>query len=350
MIEGVQRAHVILLAIAGTAAAEPVRLEVVADVGAGQKPAVKLVALDSVTDIKLELERDDGKQFTLRQASLAKGKTVTLAVGDGSAGKVSYKGTLSAQVAGASERWSEDIHFDTRVRGGPLSVAYDEAHLDLDKHVLQFKPSRPVADATLVVIGEDGNELGKGAATYKDQPAGAWLAISWTQPADARVMVMKLRAVASDGAATNVELVPWSVTVAHEDVNFRTDSYVIDPDEAKKLDASLVKIRDVVKRAEKFMKVKLYIAGHTDTVGPSAKNRKLSLDRANAIGRYFRKQGLTIPIVVAGFGEDVLKVPTPDDTDERANRRADYVIGPAGGTPPFRGPYLKAKAEWRTLR
>jgi outer membrane protein OmpA-like peptidoglycan-associated protein len=231
----------------------------------------------------------------------------------------------------------------------PIHVTYDSAHLDLDKHELQFRPSRAVTEATLVAIGEDGSELGKGAATYTDAKVD-WLAITWTQPPNTKVMMLKLRVAAADGVATNVELVPWSVAVDHEDVNFSTDSATIEPDEAKKLDASLAKIEDVVKHAEKFMKVRLYIAGHTDTVGPSAKNRKLSLARAQAIAKYFRSKGLAVSIAVAGFGEDVLKVKTADNTDERANRRADYVIGPASGQPPFGGPYLKAKATWSQLK
>ncbi|HET7502043.1 MAG TPA: OmpA family protein [Kofleriaceae bacterium] len=229
----------------------------------------------------------------------------------------------------------------------PIRVAYDAEHLDLDKHVLQFKPSRAITEATLVVIGEDGAELGKAAATYGDANAGRWLALSWTQPGGARVMTLQLRVAAADGAATHVELVPWSVEVEHEDVNFATDSWVIEPGEAGKLDASLAKIEEIARRAGRFMKMKLYIAGHTDTVGPSAKNRKLSLARARAIAEYLHHKGLALPIAIAGFGEDVLKVKTPDSTDERRNRRADYVIGPAAGAPPFHGPYLRAHAEWK---
>ncbi len=231
----------------------------------------------------------------------------------------------------------------------PIHVAYDAEHLDLDKHTLQFKPSRAVAEATLVAIGEDGQELGKGAATYEHAPTD-WWSITWTQPGDERVMMLKLRVAATDGVATNVELIPWSVTIAHEDVNFRTDSAVIDPDERGKLDASLTSITDIAKRAGKFMKLTLYIAGHTDTVGSAAKNRKLSVDRATAIGKYFRAKQLAIPILVAGFGEEVPKVKTPDETDEPANRRADYVLGPAGGVPPFKGGYAKVKADWKPLR
>ena len=229
----------------------------------------------------------------------------------------------------------------------PIHVAYDVAHLDLDKRVLQFKPSRAVTEASLVVIGEDGKELGTGAATYEHAAADAWLAISWTQPAGARVMVMKLRVAAADGAVTNVQLIPWSVTVDHEDVTFKTDSAVVEADQRAKLDASLAKIDDIAKQAAPYMKLTLYIAGHTDTVGPAAKNRQLSLDRAVAIGQYLRGKKLAMPIVVAGFGEEVPKVATPDETDEPANRRADYVLGPAGGAPPFKA---AAKASWKPLR
>lgn len=229
-------------------------------------------------------------------------------------------------------------------------IAYDAAHLDLDRHVLQFKPSRPVTGATLVVLGDGGAELGKGSATYSGAHQSGWLSITWTQPADTRAMVLKLRVVAADRAATNVQLIPWSVAIDHRDVNFSTDSAVIEPSEAPKLDASLAKIAGIVKRNARFMKMTLYIAGHTDTVGPAGKNRTLSMNRALSIGRYFRKKGLSIPIVVAGFGESVLKVKTPDNTDARANRRADYVLGPAGGAPPFRGAYLTAHAAWKRLK
>lgn len=231
----------------------------------------------------------------------------------------------------------------------PIKVGYDADHLDLDKHVLQFKPSRAVDTAELTVIGDDGTQIGKGAASY-DTKASGWLAITWEQPADTRVMMLKLRVQAKDGTASNLELIPWSVEIAHEDVNFATDSAVIEPGEEKKLDASLEKVNEVVKRSEKFMKMKLYVAGHTDTVGGSAKNRKLSLDRARAIAAYYKKKGLKLPIAFAGFGEDVLKVKTADNTDERANRRADYVLGPAAGAPPFKGAYLKAKADWKLLK
>ena len=336
-----------VLLAARVAAAQPVAFELHGEVPIGQKPQLQIRASENVSDLKLELDRDDGKHFTLKPGSLAKGKAVVLSIGDGAAGKASYKGTLSAKAAGGP--WTEDMKFDTVVKA-PLKIAYDAEHLDVDKHELQFKPSRAgVMGAEVTVTTDDGKELPPSSATY-DGKSTDWLAITWTQPAGTRVLKLHLHVTTSDGAGTNVELVPWSVTIDHEDVNFKTDSSVIEESETKKLDASLGKIEDIVKKTAKLLPMKLYVAGHTDTVGAPAKNRKLSLDRAQAIAAYFKKKGLTIPIVFAGFGEDVLKVKTADNTDEAANRRADYVLGPAAGTPPFKGAYLKAHAQWKQLK
>jgi outer membrane protein OmpA-like peptidoglycan-associated protein len=231
----------------------------------------------------------------------------------------------------------------------PIKVGYDAEHLDLDKRELQFKLNRAADTADLTVIGDDGKDLAKATLDLKGKAANTWIPISWTQPADSRVMILKLRVASEDGVASNVELIPWSVAVDHEDVNFSTDSAKIETTETAKLDASLGKIADIVKKSDRFVKMRLYIAGHTDTVGPSPKNRKLSIDRATAIGAYFRSKGLTIPIAIAGYGEEVLKAKTADNVDERINRRVDYVLGPVAGAPPFKGPYLKVKVGWTNL-
>lgn len=339
----------ILLLVAGAASAQPVSYQLKGEVPQGEKPQIRVTAATPVTGLEIALDRDDGKHFVMKHGTLAKGAQVTLNIGDGAPGKSSWKGTISVQAAGDAKRWSDQLTFETLVRA-PVKVGYDVDHLDLDKRVLQFTMSRPAGSAELVVIGDDGKEIGKGAATYAKEAPGTWLSITWTQPADTRVMMLKLRAVTADELVTNVELIPWSVTVDHEDVTFATDSAKIEKSEEPKLDASLAKITEIVKRSEKFLKMRLYVAGHTDTVGPSAKNRKLSLDRARAIAAYFRTHGLAVPIAFAGFGEEVPKVKTPDNTDERANRRVDYVLGPEGGAPPFKGPYLKVKASWATAK
>lgn len=339
----------VVLLCAANAYAQPVSYQTKLDVPLGQKPQVRITAAQAVRDVRIELDRDDGKHVVVKQGPLARNQAVTLSIGDGAAGKASWKGTISAQAAGDDHRWSDPLQLDTFVRP-PLHVGYDAEHLDLDKHELRFTMSRVAGHAAITAIGEDGSELGKGSATYASEKPSRWLAITWTQPQRSRVLMLKLHAESADGGASDVELVPWSVSIDHEDVNFATDSAEIATSEDGKLATSVTKIQDIVGRSDKFVKLKLYVAGHTDTVGPAAKNQKLSLARAHAIAAYFRKQGIVLPIVVAGFGESVLKVPTKDETDERANRRADYVIGPVGAPPPFKGPYLKARATWVEIR
>lgn len=343
------RIAMLVLLCAANAYAQPVSYQTKLDVPLGQKPQVRITAAQPVSDVRIELERDDGKHVVIKQGALARNQAVTLSIGDGAAGKASWKGTISAQAIGEDHRWTDPLQFATFVRP-PLHVGYDAEHLDLDKHALQFTMSRPAGQAVITAIGEDGSELGQGSATYANEKPNTWVAITWTQPVNTRVLMLKLHAESADGGASDVELVPWSVSIDHEDVNFATDSAEIANSEDGKLATSVKKIQDIVKRSEKFVKMKLYVAGHTDTVGPSAKNQRLSLARARAIAAYFRKQGIALPIAVAGFGESVLKVPTKDETDERANRRADYVIGPVGAQPPFKGPYLKARATWVELR
>ncbi|MBX3158691.1 MAG: OmpA family protein [Deltaproteobacteria bacterium] len=314
----------------------------------GEKPILELTGVQAVTSLTIDLARGDGKKFSVRPGAIAAGQVVTVPIGDGAPGKATYKCTFSAVLAGG-QKWTDTVEFETAVTL-PIKFQYDVDHLDLDKRVLQFKVSRPIDKASLVVIGEDGKELGKGDAAYADKlPADGWLPIGWTQPAGARVLTLKLRAVASDGAVALLDLTPWSFEVEHEDVNFATDSATIDPGETAKLDASLAKIAETMKRVT-VVKMQLYVAGHTDTVGPNDKNLRLSQARALAIAKYFRSKGLAIPIAVAGYGEEVLKVHSGQDKDERANRRADYVLGPAGGTPPFRGAYNKFRASWSVLK
>lgn len=336
-----------IVALTGIAAGQPVSFRLQGRVPVGQKPKLVVTATKSVTEIRVDLDRDDGKRFAMKWGVLAKGKSTTFEIGDGKVGKASYKGQISAFVG--DEKWNDVLEFDTAVTA-PIKITYDADHLDLDKHELQVKVSRPVDSAELVVFGVDGKEIGQGTAKWTGEPADKWLSITWKQLPAARVMTMKLRVASDDGVASNLELIPWSVAIDHEDVNFATDSAVIAATETEKLDASLAKIAEVIKTSGRFMKMKLYVAGHTDTVGANAKNRKLSLDRAVAIGTYFKKKGVKIPIVVAGFGEEVLKVSTKDNVDEAKNRRSDYVLGPAAGTPPFKGPYLKVKADWKQLR
>jgi len=121
-------------------------------------------------------------------------------------------------------------------------------------------------------------------------------------------------------------LFPWSVYIPHEEVNFATGFGQHRPAETPKLQASLNQIADALAKHKNLGPIKLYIAGHTDTVGAAPYNLGLSRKRAQSIAGWFRKNGLRIPIAYEGFGEFALAVATPDNTDEPRNRRVDYIL------------------------
>jgi outer membrane protein OmpA-like peptidoglycan-associated protein len=136
-------------------------------------------------------------------------------------------------------------------------------------------------------------------------------------------------------------IIPWSLSVPHEEVNFETDSDVIRPSEVPKLEASLALIKDAVSKHGDLGKITLFVAGHTDTVGTAEHNLTLSRKRARMIASWFKGRGLAIPILYEGIGESGLLVRTADQVDEPRNRRAEYILALAP-------PRLGGDSSWKT--
>lgn len=69
------------------------------------------------------------------------------------------------------------------------------------------------------------------------------------------------------------------------------------------------------------------IIGHTDTTGPDAINKKLSLERALAVEKILRagipRQG---SVEIQSFGSKGLLIPTPPNIDEPRNRAVEILI------------------------
>jgi len=71
----------------------------------------------------------------------------------------------------------------------------------------------------------------------------------------------------------------------------------------------------------------IVVTGHTDTVGTSEYNDKLSMQRAGRVKTFLT--GIGIPpdrIQTAGRGERELLVPTADNVDEPRNRRVEINV------------------------
>jgi len=73
--------------------------------------------------------------------------------------------------------------------------------------------------------------------------------------------------------------------------------------------------------------VRLQVTGFTDTSGSASYNQRLSERRANAVAAALEKLGVPrSDMVIAGRGENDLRVPTPNGVREPQNRRVEIVF------------------------
>ncbi|MFN6935748.1 MAG: OmpA family protein [Tsuneonella sp.] len=105
-------------------------------------------------------------------------------------------------------------------------------------------------------------------------------------------------------------------------VTFATGSYAVNPGFQTLLDR-------VAASLQQYPNSLVDVYGHTDTVGSSASNQRLSEQRAQAVSNYLIGRGVSSSrIRWMGFGETQLKVPTGDGINEPMNRRVEIKIVP----------------------
>ena len=207
-----------------------------------------------------------------------------------------------------------------------LDVVIDKSKVDLKEHRLEVKMNHVAAKVTIKVYDESGVVLADEEHPFDGRAPGSTLVVTWSPSTDAATARIEVFAYDDEGAYKGIAIVPWSVSIPHEEVNFRRDSADIDDPEKPKLEASLVKVNEAIASHKELGRITLFIAGHTDTVGTSAYNIQLSRARAQSIAGWFRRRGLKIPIAFEGFGESALLVKTADEVDEPKNRRVDYIL------------------------
>lgn len=308
----------------GIASAQPIAIKLATTVAPGQQPRLTVTANQVIDKVEVVLSRDDGEQVEESFGPLEAGTSHDVLF-DGKTGKRHYQGKVTC--AAGPRSWTSQVSFHTIVASA-LRVTLDKSHVDLARGRLDLLASIPDGKIQLTIVSAtDGKTLVERELPFADHDASVPLLVTWDPPGkDVEIGRIDVRVVDPSGASYLSTLVPWSVYIPHEEVSFTTDSSVIAPGEAPKLQASLAKIREAVDKRVELGAIKLFIAGHTDTVGKTKYNLELSLRRAQAIAGWFRKNGLTLPIAYEGFGEQALRVSTPDNTNEPRNRRVDYIL------------------------
>lgn len=313
------------------------------------KPAVEKgkgypqVYIDCHSDFrKVELVCDrGGTEFTLSAGATKDGKTLTF---DLKQPEGEHRYSCEARGwygAGEDEYFDLYMKFDAFL-GGALRIDIPRDQIDKDRQMLVAKADRVVTRANVKVVGPDGPSW-EGDVEIDENEAGDELLIEWEGARD----VLRLDVTVFDrwGFYAYEELYPWSLEIPHDDVHFATGSHEIEASEKPKVDKAWTDVADVVARYGKYVEVRLFIAGYTDTVGDRASNQGLSERRARSIAQAFRIKGFTGKIYYQGFGEDALKIATEDSVDELMNRRALYVL--ASRQPPA-GPSFPG-GSWKPL-
>jgi outer membrane protein OmpA-like peptidoglycan-associated protein len=250
---------------------------------------------------------------------------------------------------GSSGEMPINIHIELLA---PLELSVDPEHLNLEKRTLRVRASRPLDRVRIDVRGLKevggvvGGIVGKivdgklEPAPLKNTTATFLLGstetsvarmletdVEWTQLDDNdEVLQIEVTGWDQQNFPGQVLLFPWSYSIPHEDVVFRTGSAVIDAPEVPKLQQAYDELQQVLTKYGDIVIVKLYVAGYTDTVGNPDSNQDLSQNRAASIASWFQQVGFEGPIFYQGFGETVLAVPSGDEIAEARNRRAIYLL------------------------
>ncbi len=86
-------------------------------------------------------------------------------------------------------------------------------------------------------------------------------------------------------------------------------------------------IQEVIEAIEARKPHEITVSGHTDTVGPIAYNRTLSLNRARAVADFLVSRGVKQALIeITYHGKENPFIPTPDGVAEPRNRRVEITI------------------------
>lgn len=251
-------------------------------------------------------------------------------------GMAKYTGTLEVTFDdGASGSMPLSFGVETR---GTLVIEAVMDKIDVEKRSVVVKLSRPASKVDIEVTGDDGVVIANQSVAMNGAAAGSELVVPWTPSSEAKVLRISLVGHDTSGFfSPRLDLHPWSLSIPHDEVVFASGQATVTAEEEPKLTGVLPELQKTITRYQKVVDVKLFIVGHTDTVGGAASNLELSNRRARALATWFQQNGVRVPIYARGFGESMLKKDTPDETDAVENRRADYVLAVNSPTGSFDG-------------
>lgn len=336
-------ALLLTLLLPALARADDLGIELLNKVRSG-KPSLTVIANVPLANVVVHLE-GGAKPLDWKSGPMKAGQKRRLDF-EVAGGPQKLSGELRATYPKGEQR--EDavmpLEFTAELVKPPVVTAKPE-DIDLAARQVVLTSTRPTEFVRLVVRTEDGEVAEEKKVPFggASGAAGERLTIDWSETGK-RVLQLTFEVHDPDGFWGGIELFPWRIDVPHEEVVFASGQSAISAEEAPKLEKVLPELLAQVQRAVRFADVKLYVAGHTDTVGNEATNQGLSEARARSIATWFRQKGLRIPVLFVGVGESGQAVSTADEVDEPKNRRAEYILSVT--EPPMPG---STRSGWKKL-
>ncbi len=322
----------LVFGVALGARANDVELELSPSVPVGKQPTVTVKVKKDLRSCTLDVRSVAGRAHQ-RLGPKERGGELVFTLPQKRAGKASWKGSLSV-VFDDGTSGSMPLAFATEVLSG---FRFAVKEVKLEERSITFTSEHDTQKIDVAVYGDDGKEIATTSQDFGGAKAGTPLTVSWTPLADGPVLRIHTVITDTSTATQSSDSFPYNISIPHEEVEFETGKADVRASEEPKLNKALPELETAIKRYSTAVKVtgasiKLFVSGFTDTVGSSSSNHALSERRAEAIARWFANKGVKVAIYARGFGEDLLKVDTPDETDEQKNRRADYDVGVDGPT------------------
>ena len=326
-------AFVVALMCAGAvpAVANDVDLRIDNRAKPGSQPTLTLKLNRAVATAVVDISSEAG-HLKQQQGPGKAGSSMVFQLPQKAPGIVSWKGSLTVTFAdGAGGEMP--LQFQTEVLSAKFRFEVGKDDLDLENDRLTLRSERSTARVEVEVYGDADELLASSGQDFAEPiAAGAPVAVSWNPRKEADALRIHVVVFDEKGSFQSSDLFPYTITIPHEDVVFDTGSSTIRADQESRLTPALPAIQAAVTRFGPAMKaakatVRLFVSGHTDTVGPAGSNLALSMARAKAIATWFARHGCPVQVYARGFGESMLKVETADDVDTEANRRVDYDVG-----------------------
>ncbi len=298
-----------------------------------EKPTLILKINKEVSGIDVQLKSSAGGSLRKRSGAGAVGTVLTIELDHTRAGTVQWKGELSVEFADGN-KGSMPLAFSTTV---VAPFRFQVKSEDLAHNSITVVSERATQKIDVEIYGEYDALLASQSFDQAGAKAGTPMTVTWDPKNDGLILRAHIDVTDTNTAVQGTDLFPYNIAIPHDDVEFEFGKADVRVSEEPKMQAALGEVKKAVERYGTAVKVqgvqiRLFVGGHTDTVGSPSANMALSQRRALAIAKWFADHNIEVGVYARGFGESVLKVQTPDETDNQSNRRVDYDVGTDGPT------------------